>query len=46
LIFQQRRKNVENSFSVIKPDLIKDRNLLLIDDVLTTAATSNEAAKV
>jgi len=45
LIFQQRRKNVENSFSVVKPDLIKDKNLLLIDDVLTTAATSNQAAK-
>lgn len=45
LIFQQRRKNVENGFSVIKADLIKDKNILLIDDVLTTAATSNEAAK-
>ncbi len=45
LIFLQRRKNVENSFSVVKPDLIKDKNLLLIDDVLTTAATSNQAAK-
>jgi len=45
LIFQQRRKNVENSFSVVNPDLINDKNILLIDDVLTTAATSNQAAK-
>ena len=42
---QERRKNVEMSFLVTKPDLIKDTNLLLIDDVLTTGATSNEAAK-
>lgn len=42
---EARRKNVEMSFLVTKPDLIKGTNLLLIDDVLTTGATSNEAAK-
>ncbi|MDD5108140.1 MAG: ComF family protein [Candidatus Omnitrophica bacterium] len=42
---QQRRQNVEMSFLVAKPDLIKNMNLLLIDDVLTTGSTSNEAAK-
>lgn len=42
---EERRRNVEGSFLVTKPDLIKDANLLLIDDVLTTGATSNEAAK-
>jgi len=45
LTFQQRCQNVEKSFAVTKPELIKDTNLLLIDDVLTTGATSNEAAK-
>lgn len=42
---QERLRNVEQSFLVSKPRLIKDKNLLLIDDVLTTGATANEAAK-
>lgn len=45
LTFQERCQNIKKSFSVTKPELIKDTNLLLIDDVLTTGATSNEAAK-
>jgi ComF family protein len=45
LNFQERCQNVEKSFSVTKPELIKNANLLLVDDVLTTGATSNEAAK-
>jgi len=45
LTWPQRCQNMEKSFSVTKPDLIKDTNLLLVDDVLTTGATSNEAAK-
>jgi len=45
LTFEDRRKNVENSFTVRDGELIKDANLLLIDDVLTTGATSSEAAK-
>ncbi|MCX5669320.1 MAG: phosphoribosyltransferase family protein [Candidatus Omnitrophica bacterium] len=45
LSFGERCQNVKKSFLVTKPELIKDTNLLLIDDVLTTGATSNEAAK-
>ena len=45
LTFHERCQNIENSFSVAKPKLIKDANLLLVDDVLTTGATSSEAAK-
>jgi len=45
LAFEERRKNVERSFTVKDPGLIKDTNLLLIDDVLTTGATSSEAAR-
>lgn len=42
---EERRLNVEKSFYVTKPALVKNRNLLLIDDVLTTGATSSEAAR-
>jgi len=45
LTFRERCQNVEKSFAVTKPELIKGTNLLLIDDVLTTGATSSEAAK-
>ena len=45
LTWRERCQNVEKSFAVTKPELIKDLNLLLIDDVLTTGATSSEAAK-
>jgi ComF family protein len=45
LTLRQRHQNVEQSFLVTKPRLIKDANLLLIDDILTTGATANEAAK-
>jgi competence protein ComFC len=45
LAFEERRKNVVRSFTVKNPECIKDKNLLLIDDVLTTGATSSEAAK-
>jgi ComF family protein len=40
----ERLLNVKDSFSVTKKELIKAKNILLIDDVLTTGATSSEAA--
>jgi len=45
LKIQDRQKNVDNSFWVNRPEFIKDANLLLIDDVLTTGATASQAAK-
>ena len=40
----QRLVNVKGSFSVINEKYIKGKNILLVDDVLTTGATSSEAA--
>ena len=42
----QRRKNVKGSFTVTHPFLIKEKRILLIDDVFTTGSTVNECAKV
>ena len=42
---KQRQENVETAFFVHKRALIKDRNLLLIDDIMTTGATGNACAK-
>ena len=42
---QERLKNIINSFSVIDSKKIKNENIILIDDVVTTGATLNEARK-
>jgi ComF family protein len=36
-----RRQNVTGAFQVRKPDLAKDRRVLLVDDVFTTGATAS-----
>ena len=38
-----RWKNVEGIFSVINPELIRNKHILLIDDVVTTGATLEAA---
>jgi ComF family protein len=44
LSFEERRRNVENSFTVNDPEKVRGANILLVDDVLTTGSTSSEAA--
>ena len=41
----ERMKNVENIFEVIEPELLKNKNILLVDDVVTTGATLEACAK-
>jgi len=45
LEMHERIANVQNSFSVANREILKGKNILLVDDVLTTGATSSEAAK-
>ena len=40
-----RRINVRGAFSVTDPSAVKDRHILLIDDILTTGATARAAAR-
>ena len=42
----QRSENIRGVFSVVAPDKIRGRSILLIDDVMTTGATLNELARV
>jgi len=41
-----RLKNLEGSYGVKNSELIKGRNIILIDDITTTGATLNEARKI
>lgn len=41
---RERKLNVSGSFSIAKNKRLQGSNLLLVDDVLTTGATSSEAA--
>jgi ComF family protein len=42
----ERAKNIKGAFTVDRPDRVDGMNILLIDDVMTTGATGNEAAKM
>ena len=42
----KRLKNILGSFAIKNPEKIKNRNIILIDDVATTGATLNEARRI
>jgi len=42
---RQRRLNLRGAFSVSDPSQVKDRHVLLVDDILTTGATARAASK-
>lgn len=41
----ERKMNVENAFRLTNPDLISNRHLLIIDDIVTTGATTTACAR-
>ena len=43
--WQVRRQNLQNAFSVALPDQIKNKNIILIDDIYTSGATAQDAAR-
>lgn len=45
LSWAQRCRNVEGSFRIMQPELVQGKDLLLVDDVLTTGSTASCAAK-
>ncbi|MCS7223518.1 MAG: ComF family protein [Armatimonadetes bacterium] len=42
----ERWDNVRGAFAVTRPELVKGKTILVIDDVMTTGATVNEIARV
>lgn len=46
LHLDERKSNVRDVFKVIKIDEVKSKNLLIVDDVLTTGSTLNSMARI
>ncbi len=42
----KRLKNIKGVFAVKNPEIIKDKIIILLDDITTTGATLNEASRV
>ncbi len=42
----KRLKNLEGAFEVKNAEIIKNKNVILIDDITTTGATLNEARRI
>jgi len=42
----ERLENLRNCFSVAKPEAVKNKNVILLDDVTTTGSTIKEAMRV
>jgi len=38
-------KNISNCFVIKNPELIQNKNIILVDDVFTSGATMNEVVK-
>ena len=43
--WEERKENLKNSFSINNSEEIKNKNIILIDDVYTSGSTINEAVK-
>ncbi|MBN9542638.1 MAG: ComF family protein [Alphaproteobacteria bacterium] len=46
LDFKSRLTNLEGAFKITNLNIVKDKKILLIDDVVTTASTVNECCKI
>ncbi len=42
----ERAQNIKGAFEINRPERVAGKNVLLVDDVFTTGATANEAAKI
>lgn len=43
---EERRENAKGTFAVRRPELVRGRTLLVVDDVMTTSSTLSECARV
>jgi ComF family protein len=43
---EERKQNIENAFCIKFKEKVKNKNIILFDDIYTTGATSNEISKI
>lgn len=46
LNFEERKENIKNAYKIINIEKIKNKNVILFDDIYTTGATVNEISKM
>lgn len=46
LNLKQRKENVEGAFSIRRENYLQDKNIILVDDVVTTGSTISECGKI
>lgn len=43
---QERMENLKNAYKIVNAEKIKNKKIVLVDDIFTTGSTANECAKV
>ncbi len=44
--FEKRQENLKHAFAISKPNILRDKSILVVDDVMTTGATLHELMRV
>ncbi|MCL2874500.1 MAG: ComF family protein, partial [Defluviitaleaceae bacterium] len=44
--FDERTANIKDAFTILNPDFIRAKNILVVDDIYTTGATLNELSRI
>lgn len=42
----ERRKNIKNAFVITRPEMVKNKHIIIVDDIITTGITLDECARV
>lgn len=46
LTIDERKANIENAFCIKNSEIVKNKNIIIFDDIYTTGATANEISKI
>ena len=42
----ERKQNIKGAFVVARPEMVKNKHIIVVDDIITTGITLEECAKV